>query len=164
MDTNSAKGRSKVSNGHGFLGDVDGRSTTARRARDLLNDIYASIGCPGGEGLTLAESQATKRLAGVLVRCEQLEARIAAGNDTFDDQTYISLIKQSSKIAAQLGLDWDYAEASNAIRPVARMFRPLRDDPQTSPSSDHDLRAFVTARAPLYEKWRQAGFEAEADD
>ncbi len=163
MGTNLAKGRSRVSNGHGFLGDVDGRSTTARRARDLLNDIFVSVGCPGGEGLTLPETQAIKRLAGILVRCEQLEARIAAGDEAFDDKLYISLIKQSSKIAAQLGLDWDYAEAGNAIRPVARMFRPLRDDPQTSPSSDHDLRAFVTARAPLYEKWRQAKIEADGD-
>jgi hypothetical protein len=150
MDTNFAKGRSKVSNGHGFLGDVDGRCSTARRSRDLLNDVYASIGYPDGKGLDPWTAQRCRRLVGLLVRLEIIESDIAAGRQ-IDDQTYTQHIKQSSALAVRLGLDWDL-EPGNLDVPVRRPLRPLRPGDAKNPTSRSELKAFVTARAPLYER------------
>ena len=74
----SAKARSAVTNGSKFLPDIDGRSTWARRARDIIAQLIEDR---GGEDLTSeAERLILRKAAVIAVQTEQLETKFAGLN------------------------------------------------------------------------------------
>ncbi len=76
----SAKAKSAVTNGSKFLPDIDGRSTWARRARDIIAQLIEDR---GGEDLTSeAERLILRKAAVIAVQTEQLETKFAEANST----------------------------------------------------------------------------------
>ena len=72
-----AQARSRLSNGRDVLPDVDGRSILARRYRDI---VAAVVFDQGGAGhLSEARLQLIRRFSAASVLAEQMEARIARG-------------------------------------------------------------------------------------
>ena len=63
--------RSAVTNGAVLLADVDGRSTWARRARDLINEHLGDIG--GLDQTSAAERSLVRRASVIEVELERLE-------------------------------------------------------------------------------------------
>jgi hypothetical protein len=68
-----------VSNGRDVLPDVDGRSIVARRYRDISSAIVADQG--GLAQLSESRVQLIRRFAAAAVIAEQMEARLANGED-----------------------------------------------------------------------------------
>lgn len=98
-DDSSAVARSAVTNGR-FLAGVDGRSTWARRARDLLMQLVEDRG--GDDYASEAEKLILRRAAVLAVECERLESRFAVA-------------EQSGETPTDPQLDL-YARLSNSLR------------------------------------------------
>ena len=96
------KGRSRVSNGSAtFLDDqVDGRSRTARRYRDVLGDLVAHM---GGDP-SAAETLIARRAAALAVWCEQAESDMAGGQD-LDVAAYTTSANALRRLLQDLGLE-----------------------------------------------------------
>ncbi len=73
------KGRSRMSNGTAVLAGVDGRSTWARRLRDLITLHTNDLGGP--ENVSAAEASIIRRAATLTVELERLEARFASDGE-----------------------------------------------------------------------------------
>lgn len=71
--------KSRVTNGTKLLSGVDGRSSGARRFRDLADAFAADLDT--GTGLTEAEMTVVRQAAGVALRAEQVQAAIVNGAD-----------------------------------------------------------------------------------
>ncbi len=70
--------RSVVANGTRLFADgVDGRTATARRYRDLVEDFKADL----GDHPSVAQMQLVRRAASLSVWCEEQEKRIAKGEN-----------------------------------------------------------------------------------
>ncbi|HEV2596251.1 MAG TPA: hypothetical protein VGU01_13735 [Sphingomicrobium sp.] len=69
------QGKSRVSNGSALLSGADGRSTWARRFRDLISLHVADLG--GAEVASVAEKSIVRRAAAITVELERLEAKFA---------------------------------------------------------------------------------------
>ena len=115
--TLSAPGRSRVTNGSKLLPLSDGRSATARRFRDLYEDIAADLG--GKDHLSEGQRQLVRRAAMLSAECERMEA-MAARNDrrpdgaiawksevpfTFDLEVYGQLCDRLGRLFGRLGLE-----------------------------------------------------------
>jgi hypothetical protein len=74
--------RSAVSNGKVLVEGVDGRSTGARRLRDLIADLTADIGGEMGE----AERLQIRTVAGLIVHAEFLTADMLNGKPTDSEE------------------------------------------------------------------------------
>ena len=61
IDGQKSKGRSRMSNGSAVLPGVDGRSTWARRLRDLISLHLSDLG--GGDAVSEAERSILRRAA-----------------------------------------------------------------------------------------------------
>jgi hypothetical protein len=72
LDTASKKLRSKLANGSKLLPLTDGRSATARRFRDLIEDISGDLG--GADLLSAGQRQMVRRVALLSAESERLEA------------------------------------------------------------------------------------------
>lgn len=69
-----SKGRSRVSNGRKLLAGLDGRSSTARRYRDLLDHLIAEYSITSPMDMSLA-----RRAASLCAWGEMQDARIVRG-------------------------------------------------------------------------------------
>jgi hypothetical protein len=67
--------RSRVTNGHGLLPDVDGRTVWVRRFRDLLALHLSDLG--GEEAASHAEKAIARRAACLIVELEAFERKFA---------------------------------------------------------------------------------------
>lgn len=77
-------GRSRLTNGTALLPGVDGRSTWARRLRDVMETLTADLG--GEETLSEAHRSIIRRASCLTVELERLEAKFAkAGEADADD-------------------------------------------------------------------------------
>jgi hypothetical protein len=76
--------RCAVSNGSRVLTGVDGRSATARRFKDLIENFARDLG--GIEDLTEAEHSLVRQAAGLTIEAERLQAQIVKGEPTDTDQ------------------------------------------------------------------------------
>ena len=74
--------RSRVGNGKVLLPLVDGRSVTARRFKDLVEDISNDLG--GASELSEAQRQLIRRAAMLSAKSERMEAIAARGEAKFD--------------------------------------------------------------------------------
>ena len=84
------------------LPDVDGRSILARRYRDI---VAAVVFDQGGAGhLSEARLQLIRRFSAASVLAEQMEARIARG-EQINIQEYSMLVSTTVRIIQRIGLD-----------------------------------------------------------
>jgi hypothetical protein len=75
--------RSRVSNGTSLLANIDGRSSLARRFRDLVESFEADL---GGPSLTEVERGLIRQAAALTLRSEQLQADMVNGQPVDGDQ------------------------------------------------------------------------------
>lgn len=95
--------RSRLSNGADmFLADVDGRSREARRYRDVFADLVAHLGGP--DYASESRKHLAKRATALIVWCETIEARLAAGDD-LDVGQFTTATNTLRRLLLDLGLD-----------------------------------------------------------
>ena len=95
-------GRSRVSNGHDVLPDVDGRSVIARRYRDIARAILVDQG--GVEQCSESRQQLVRRFAAAAVLAEQMESKLARG-DEIDVQQHALLCSSLVRLAQRIGIE-----------------------------------------------------------
>jgi hypothetical protein len=95
-------GRSRISNGHDVLPDVDGRSVIARRYRDICSAIF--VDQSGVENCSEARQQLIRRFAAAAVLAEQLEAKLANGA-AIDVSEHALLCSTLTRLAQRIGID-----------------------------------------------------------
>ena len=96
-----SKARSRVTNGADVLPDVDGRSAVARRFRDIATAIAIDQG--GADSLSEARLQLIRRFAASAVLAEQVEARLARGEE-IDLAEHAQLCSNLVRLAQRIGL------------------------------------------------------------
>jgi hypothetical protein len=95
-------GRSRVSNGHDLLPDIDGRSVIARRYRDIASAILIDQG--GIDRCSESRKQLVRRFAAAAVLAEQMESRLANG-EQIDIAQHATLSSTLVRLAAKIGID-----------------------------------------------------------
>jgi hypothetical protein len=95
-------GRSRISNGHDMLPDVDGRSVIARRYRDITHAIF--VDQDGIERCSESRQQLIRRFAAAAVLAEQLESRLANG-EQIDIQEHATLCSSLVRLTQRIGID-----------------------------------------------------------
>jgi hypothetical protein len=136
--------RSRVGNGKTLLPMVDGRSATARRFKDLVEDIAADLG--GQDHLSEGQRQLIRRAAMLSAECERMEA-MAARNDrrpdgaiawrsevpfVFDLEIYGTLCDRLGRLFGRLGLERvarPVNDGSNALADYFARPPPRGDEP-----------------------------------
>jgi len=88
-----ATSRSKISNGTRLHQNVDGRSSSARRFRDLLASLQVEI----GGSLNEADQSLTRQAAMLLLKSEEMQAAAIRGEPIDSDQL-IRLASTSKRI------------------------------------------------------------------
>ena len=103
------EGRSRVSNGTSiFLLEqagqpIDGRTTIARRFRDILDSILGDLG--GRDQISEGEYQLARRAAGLSVQAELQEAWLAAQMfEKMNVDDYVRLVNGLNRTFASIGL------------------------------------------------------------
>ena len=94
--------RSRVTNGADWLPGVDQRSAIARRYRDLVAAITVDQG--GADRLSEARLQLVRRFAAAACIAEQMEARLANGEE-IDVQQHALLCSSLVRLAQRIGID-----------------------------------------------------------
>ena len=97
------KGRSRVTNGSKLLPLADGCSVTARRFRDLYEDISADLG--GVAMLSEGQRQLIRRAAMLSAESERMEALAARGEAEFDIDLYGMICDRLGRLFGRLGLE-----------------------------------------------------------
>lgn len=108
----SAVARSALTNGTRFLPGVDGRSSWARRARDLVQQHESDLGGPSE--LSQAQRSIIRRAATLTVECERLEVRFSE-SEAVPTQTDLDLY---SRLAGQLRRLLESIGLERQARPV----------------------------------------------
>lgn len=91
--------RTKRGTGAVVLAGVDGRSTMARRFREITTEIETDL---GGD-LTEAQRAILARAATLAVWCEEREVELAKG-EIFDAQEYATIANSLRRLLTDLGL------------------------------------------------------------
>jgi hypothetical protein len=95
------QGRSRITNGSTFdPSKVDGRSTAARRYRDILTELISDL---GGDA-TGAQNAIARRAAALCVSCEQAEAEMIAGLK-IDIGEFTTAANSLRRLLCDLGLE-----------------------------------------------------------
>jgi hypothetical protein len=92
--------RSRIGNGKALLPDVDGRSATMRRYREILAQLVADMGGTPSEAQTII----ARRAATLAVWCESAEAHMANGAD-LDIATFSTATNTLRRLLQDLGLE-----------------------------------------------------------
>jgi hypothetical protein len=124
-----ASGRSGLSNNHALLPNIDGRSTIARRFRDVVRDIVSDQG--GIDVVAETRLQLIRRFAANCVLAEAMEAKMAQGM-AIDVNEHCSLSGVAVRIAVRLGLNRRPRDVTTLREYVAKRGRPVDldgDDP-----------------------------------
>ena len=96
-----AHARSRVSNGRDALPSTDGRSFVVRRFRDISSAILSDQG--GAEQCSESRLQLIRRFAATAVLAEQMEARLANG-ENIDIAEHALLCSTLVRITRQIGI------------------------------------------------------------
>ncbi len=96
------QGKSRVTNGSKLLPLADGRSATARRFRDIYEEVCGDLG--GIEHLSEAERQLARRAAALSAEAERQEALWSRGEAEFDIAQYTTLANALRRLVESLGL------------------------------------------------------------
>ena len=101
-DTRQGLLRSKISNHKDLLPNLDGRSSAARRFRDLVAAFISDSA--GIENVSEIRLNLIRRLAATVVAAETMEARMIDGENV-DIATLCQLASTTVRISTRLGLD-----------------------------------------------------------
>jgi hypothetical protein len=93
--------RSRVTNGKDLLANVDGRTATARRYRDLTISLADDLG--GASNLTEAQRALVRQAAAVIIQSERLQGEVLRGEGV-DCEQLTRLANAATRILARLGL------------------------------------------------------------
>ena len=96
------KQRSRLTNGTALLPDIDGRSAIARRFKDIASGILADQG--GADQCSELRLQLARRFAAAAVLAEQLESRLANG-EQIDIQDHALLCSTLARLASRIGIE-----------------------------------------------------------
>jgi hypothetical protein len=96
------KARSKITNHLDLLPDLDGRSSAARRFRDLVSAFVADMG--GLDQCSEIKLGLLRRLAATTVQAELLEAQMVNGKPV-DVATLCTLSSTVMRLSSRLGLE-----------------------------------------------------------
>jgi hypothetical protein len=119
--------RSRVGNGKTLLPMVDGRSATARRFKDLVEDIAADLG--GRALLSEGQRQLIRRAAMLSAECERQEALAARGEAEFDIDAYGMICDRLGRLFGRLGLERVARPVNDGSQALADYFsRPVPKD------------------------------------
>ena len=102
VERRSSKQRSRMTNGTALLPDIDGRSAIARRFKDITSGILADQG--GADQCSEGRLQLVRRFAAAAVLAEQLESRLANG-EQIDIQKHALLCSTLTRLAQRIGID-----------------------------------------------------------
>jgi hypothetical protein len=97
-----AEARSRISNGRDLLPGIDGRSTVARRYRDIAGAILVDQG--GINHCSESRKQLIRRFAAAAVLAEQMEARLANGQE-INVSEHALLCSTLVRIGQRIGID-----------------------------------------------------------
>lgn len=92
--------RSRISNGKDLLPGVDGRSLIARRYHDIASAILVDQGGARSE----SRVQLIRRFAAAAVLAEQMEARLANG-EQINISEHALLVSSMVRVARQIGVN-----------------------------------------------------------
>jgi hypothetical protein len=123
----SSKLRSKMSNGSKLLPMTDGRSATARRLKDLVEDIAADLG--GKDHLSQGQRQLIRRAAMLSAESERMEALAARGEAEFDIYLYGMICDRLGRLFGRLGLERKARPVNDGSQALAEYF--ARPAPKT---------------------------------
>jgi hypothetical protein len=98
LATSCATTRNKVSNGTRLLQNVDGRSSSARRFRDLVRAYESEV----GGNLTEVERGLIRQAAALTFKAEALQSDLVNGNPVDGDQL-IRLTGTANRILSAIG-------------------------------------------------------------
>lgn len=96
------KGRSRVTNGSQLLPLADGRSTTARRFRDVYEQIATDLG--GLNHLSEGQKQLCRRTEMMCAELERMEALSVRGEQVLDLAEYGRVTDTIGRCLQRLGL------------------------------------------------------------
>src|SRR6266446_5918982 len=94
--------RARVTNHKALLPNLDGRSSSARRFRDLVNSYIADMG--GADQCSDIKLGLLRRLAAVTVQAEVLEAKMING-EVVDIGTLCTLASTTVRLSQRLGIE-----------------------------------------------------------
>ena len=97
-----SQARSRITNHRDLLPDVDGRTSTARRYRDVLAAIIVDQG--GLDRMAECRLQLARRFAACAVLAEAMEARMANG-EVLDIAEYSTLTSTLVRVAQRIGIE-----------------------------------------------------------
>jgi len=96
------QGRSRVSNGRKTLPEADGRLKIARRFRDIASAILSDQS--GADQCSESRKQLIRRFAAAAVLAEQMESRLANGEQINVEQ-HALLCSTLARLASRIGID-----------------------------------------------------------
>ena len=102
VERRASKQRSRMTNGTALLPDIDGRSAIARRFKDITSGILADQG--GADQCSESRLQLVRRFAAAAVLAEQLESRLANG-EQIDIQEHALLCSTLTRLAQRIGIE-----------------------------------------------------------
>jgi hypothetical protein len=94
--------KSRLTNTPVLLADADGRTTVARRYRDIATAIATDQG--GADRLSETRLQLIRRFSAAACLAEQLESRLARGEE-IDIQEHSLLVSTMVRVAQRIGID-----------------------------------------------------------
>lgn len=93
--------RSAVTNASRLVQGADGRSAIARRFRDVYNEVIGDLG--GADATSEAERQLARRAAALATYAENIEAKLARGEDV-DSEDWVRIINALNRTFGMIGL------------------------------------------------------------
>ena len=130
--------RSRISNGSEILPGVDGRSAIARRYRDIASAVASDQG--GAGHLSEARQQLIRRFAAASCLAEQLEARLASG-EQIDIGEHSLLVSTAVRVAQRIGIDRRARNVTPTLSDYIEAASPRRDDGDGDGLDDDDAEA-----------------------
>jgi hypothetical protein len=127
----SSRNRSRVTNGHALPRNVDGRSGIARRYRDILAGLTSDQG--GADHMSEARTQLCRRFAALAVQAEQLEVRLANG-EQIDIAEHATLSSTLVRLASRIGVDRVPRDVSPTLGELLRA-----DSAEVTERSDNEV-------------------------
>jgi len=94
--------KSRLTNAPDLLANADGRTTVARRYRDIAAAIATDQG--GADRLSETRLQLIRRFSAAACLAEQLESRLARGEE-IDIQEHSLLVSTMVRVAQRIGID-----------------------------------------------------------
>ena len=116
--------RSRVTNGKELLANIDGRSTDARRYRDLCFSF--SDDCGGAASLTEAQRALVRSAAALSIQSEKLQGAMIRGEAVSDEQM-TRVANSLARTLQRLGLKRAKPKPTSPL--AAHFARPVVNDP-----------------------------------